>query len=340
MRLTRTRAARAIDLLRRPEPEVGLTPRDELLRLGTMRLYRYRPQAGEVYRVPLLLVMSLISKPYILDLVPGQSFVEYLLNQGFDVYMVDWGSPRPEDCALQLEDYVLERLPACVEEIQRVTGQREVSMLGYCMGGLFGLMYGALRDSPLKNLVCVATPVDFKGMTLLRQWADRRWFDVDRIVDAVGNIPSDVVLASLEFLRPMERTTSYLRLWDNLADDQYVYNWRVRYKWVNDQVAFPGACYRQMVKDLLWDNKLMSGDFILRNRSLDLHNLTAPVLHATAEFDHIAPAAATRPLTSLVGSSDTRDLHLRGGHVSLIAGANAILRLWPTVNEWLSVRST
>jgi polyhydroxyalkanoate synthase len=305
-----------------------------------MRLYRYRPQVADVYRVPLVLVMSLISKPYILDLVPGQSFVEFLLKQGFDVYMVDWGSPRPEDRNLRLEDYVLDRLPRCVDVVQQTTGERDVSMLGYCMGGLFALMYGAGPESNLANLVCVATPVDFSGMSQLRQWADPRWFDVDRVVDSLGNIPAHMVLASLEFLRPMERLMSYVRLWDHLWDDSYVHNWRIRYKWVNDQVPFPGECYRQLVKDFLWENKLISDQFSLRGSPLSLRSVTAPVLHATAEFDHIAPYEATRPLTSLVGSNDTRDLHLRGGHVSLIAGANAVLRLWPTVNEWLAPRST
>ncbi len=341
VRHTVERSLRSVDVLfGRREPEVGLTPKDTLYSRGTMRLYRYRPQTAEVYRVPVVLVMSLISKPYILDLVPGQSFVEYLLRQGFDVYMVDWGVPRPEDSKLRLEDYVLDLLPRSVEVIERTTGEREVSLVGYCMGGLFGLMYGALFPQRLNALVSVATPVDFEGMRQMRLWSDSRWFDVDRIVNAARNIPPEMVLLSLELLRPLDRLMSYVRLWDNLWDDQYVYNWRVRYKWVNDQIPFPGECYRQVVKDLLRDNKLMRGELELGGRRVDLRAIDCPVLNAMAEFDHIAPYEATRPLTSLVGSRDTNDLALRGGHVSLIAGANAILRLWPTVNEWLSVRST
>ena len=65
-----------------------------------------------------------------------------------------------------------------VEVVQRVTGERDYSFLGYCMGGLFGLMYGgAFPQADLKNLICVATPVDFEGMKLMRSWADPRWFD-------------------------------------------------------------------------------------------------------------------------------------------------------------------
>ncbi len=340
-RLTVERARRSIDVaVGRSEPEVGLTPRTMIYSRGTMRLYRYRPMVDEVYRVPVIFVMSLISKPYILDLVPGQSLVEYLLRQGFDVYMVDWGVPKPEDHVLRLEDYVLERLPRCVAEVQQVTGEKDVSFLGYCMGGLFALMYAAaFPDAGLKNLLCVATPVDFAGMGLLRAWADPRWFEVDRVVDTLGNIPAEMIRSSLEMLRPLDRMLSYVRLWDNLWDPEYVRNWRVRYRWVMDQIPFPGEAYRQFIKELMWGNKLLTGELQLGGRAIDLQNVRCSVLNAMAQHDHIAPLAATQPLTSLLGGDDRQELLVQGGHVSLIAGLNALLRLWPTANEWLAVRS-
>ena len=327
-------------LLGRNEPDVGLTPKDTLYSRGTMRLYRYRPMTDEVYRIPVVFVMSLISKSYILDLVPGQSFVEYLLQHGYDVYMIDWGVPRPEDHTLRLEDYVLEMMPRCVQEIQRTTGEREVSFLGYCMGGTFSLMYGAaFPDSGLKNLITVAAPVDFNGMGLLRQWADPRWFNVDAVVDAFGNIPAQMIMSSLEFLRPLDRTMSYIRLFDNFQDATYVYNWRIRNNWARDQIPFPGEAYRQITKELMWGNKLMTGELMLGGRRIDLQRVYCSVLNAMAQYDHIAPYDSTRPLLSALGSDDKQDLTVRGGHVSLISGRNAMLRLWPTVNEWLSVRS-
>ena len=337
--LERSRASIDV-LLRRNDPEVGLTPKDTIYARGTLRLYRYRPQTDNVYRVPVIFVMSLISKPYILDLVPGQSFVEYLVRQGFDVYMIDWGVPRAEDHTLRLEDYVLDLVPRCVEEVRRVTKEDDYSLLGYCMGGIFGLMYGmAFPRASLKNLVCVATPVDFEGMGLLRRWADPRWFDVDRLVDAIGNIPAEMILTSLELLRPLDRLLGYVRLWDNLWDADYVYNWRIRYKWVQDQIAFPGECYRQVIKELFRANKLVKGELELGGRRLDPRSVACSVLNVMAEYDHIAPYEATRPLTSILGSQDKEDMLVRGGHVSLIAGRNAVLRLWPTVDQWLSARS-
>lgn len=72
---------------------VGLTPKDAVWSLNKATLYRYRPTrpADERKPVPLLLVYALINKPYIFDLRPGQSFVEYLRDEGYDVYLIDWG---------------------------------------------------------------------------------------------------------------------------------------------------------------------------------------------------------------------------------------------------------
>jgi polyhydroxyalkanoate synthase len=118
-----------------------------------------------------------------------------------------------------------------------------------------------------------------------------------------------------------------------------VKNYRLFNRWVYDQVPFPGEAYRQLMKELMWENKLMKGQLALGGRRVDLAGITCPALHIMAQHDHIAPFAATRPLTSLLGSQDTEDVVLKGGHVSLIAGRNAWFRLWPQLSQWLSVRS-
>lgn len=338
---TITRAQRGIDvILNRDEPEVGMTPKDVIYSRGTLRLYHYRPQSDEVYRIPVVLVMSLISKPYILDLTPGISFVEFLLKQGYDVFMIDWGVPRPEDTKLKLEDYTLDFIPTCIEKIQETTGETDVSFIGYCMGGLLTLIYGGLiEDAPMANLVTIATPVNFDGMGLFKQWTDRRWFDVDRVVDTLGNVPAEMMYRSFELLRPADRLVSYVRLWDNLWNDQYVKHYRLFNKWTSDQIPFPGECFRQTTKELQWENKLLKGELDVGGQRVDLKRIACPVLNMMAQHDHIAPYEATHELTSLVGSEDKEDVVLKGGHVSLVAGMNAVTRLWPKVNEWLAVRS-
>ncbi|HXG21899.1 MAG TPA: alpha/beta fold hydrolase [Methylomirabilota bacterium] len=173
--------------------ELGVTPKDVIYTQGTLKLYRYRPLCDEIYRVPIVLVMSLVSRSYILDLAKGQSFVEFLLRQGYDVYLIDWGVPRPEHATLRLEDYVLDFIPARVRAVTEDSGEPDVSLIGYCMGGQLAAMYTALHpDGPVKNLVCFTTPINAEGMPLYRTWTDPAHFDLDRLIAALENIPPRV----------------------------------------------------------------------------------------------------------------------------------------------------
>lgn len=334
------RAIKGIEYISTGDPGVGLTPRDAIYSRGTLKLYHYRATADEVYRVPVLLIMSLVSKPYILDLAPGQSLVEYLLKQGFDVYMIDWGVPRPQDHVLRFEDYVLDFIPDCVERILADSGEDEFSIVGYCMGGQLSVMYAALHpEAPLRNLACFTTPVNTDGMKLMKQWCDQRYFDVDRIVDTLGNVPPEMLFASFDMLRPVSKVVGQIRLWDNMWNDEFVRSFRMFDRWAADQIPFPGECFRQNTKELMWENKLMKGTFELDGRRVDLGAITVPFLHVVAEHDHIVPYEAAKDLVPLVGSADKREIMLKGGHVSLVAGGNAIYRLWPQLDAWLSERS-
>ncbi len=334
------RQVKGLEYITAGDPAVGLTPKDTIYSRGTLKLYHYRPQSDEIYRVPVLLVMSLVSKPYILDLTPGQSLVEFLVKKGYDIFMIDWGTPRPEDAKLRLEDYVDDFIPSCIEKVQEETGEEEVSLVGYCMGGLLTLLYAALNpDGPMKNLACFTTPVNYDGMGLQKTFADPRWFDVDRIVDTLGNVPPEMMSSSFEMLRPMSKSIGQVRLWDNMWNDEFTRSFRLMDRWGADQIPFPGETFRQTTKELMWENKLVKGELELGGRRVDLKNITKPLLHVTAEHDHIVPADASRDLVLLAGSEDKQDIIMKGGHVSLVAGGNAIYRLWPQLDRWLANRS-
>jgi len=192
------RSIKGVEYFASSGPVLGSTPKDILSVRGTMRLYRYRPLAEEVYRVPVLIVMATTNRGYILDLIPGQSFIEFLLKRGYDVYMLDWTAPTPEEKSLRLEDYVLDFIPHCVRQVQEESGENALSMIGYCFGGVLALLYGSIfADGPMKNLICFTTPVDFRELKLFANFADRRYFDVDRLIDNVGNMPPRVDLLLL-----------------------------------------------------------------------------------------------------------------------------------------------
>ena len=335
-----SRAQKSVEIAAAPPQPVGLTPKEVLYERGTLRLYHYEPQCDEVYRVPVLLVMATTNKAFIFDLAPGRSMVEYMLKQGFDVYVLDWAPPTWTERGLTLKDYTQDFIPTCIEKIQEDSGVDEVSVMGYCMGGVLSLIYAATHPKgPLKNLVCLTTPVDNSQTGIMGVWNDPKYFDVDYLVDTVGILSAEAVTQMFEMQRPAQRLVGQLRLWDQMLDDDFVENYRAFNRWGEETLPLAGEYVRETTKELQWGNKLFTGELMVDGKNADLKKIKVPLLSCVAEHDHLAPRETTRPLLDLVGSKDKEEILLKGGHVSLIAGPNAVRRMWPRMTEWLSHRS-
>lgn len=323
-----------------PAPVLGASPKDTLISRGTLRLYHYRPMSEEVYRVPILLVMATTNRGYIFDMVPGQSFVEFLLKAGFDVFMIDWEAPRQDESHLGLDDYVLDFLTSCVDRVLQETGEPDLTVIGYCFGGVLSLLWAALNPGPpLKNLVTFTTPVNFKGMEMFQAWSDKRFFDVDRLIATYGNCPAEMLYSAFDLLRPGAKIAGNIRLWDNMWNDEYVKSFRMFDRWATDMLPLAGRYFKETTEQLMWDNALYEGTMEIAGRKVDLGNIKVPFMHVVAEHDHIVPYEASKPLVPMIGSADKQEVVLKGGHVSLVAGGNAIKRLWPQLDEWLQERS-
>src|SRR5579871_5503763 len=140
---------------------IAQTPKKAIWTLNKATLYRYIPLSPpeKRHRVPLLLVFALMNRPYILDLRPGHSFVEYMLEQGYDVYLLDWGCPGIEDKDLKFDDYTLEYMPRAIRKMKAVAGCPEFSLLGWCIGSILTTIYAALRpDDGVRNLIGLTAP--------------------------------------------------------------------------------------------------------------------------------------------------------------------------------------
>jgi polyhydroxyalkanoate synthase subunit PhaC len=318
---------------------LGVTPKEIIHASGTLKLHHYKPLASSVYRVPVLIVTSLVNQPYILDLVPGQSMVEYLLRQGFDIYLIEWGRPRYEHKDLTLEDHVLRLLPECVDAVLRDSGEKELSIIGYCVGGLLSALYAALHPTaPLKNLVCMAAPVNGDGLVSLKAWMGEG-FNEEALIEQYGNVPADWVQNTLRALRPFGKLAGAANLLNNIDRDDTVRSNLRMGKWESDNIPFPGGVFRQMVNDFLRGNKLVKGTWQIGGQRAKLANIKQPLLHLLAQDDHITPYASASDLVKLAGSRDKQEIVVKGGHVGLVAGRGAETRMWPALNDWLAPRS-
>ncbi|MET0543958.1 MAG: alpha/beta fold hydrolase [Variovorax sp.] len=334
------RHLKGLEFLSSPAPAVGRTPRTLLHKRGTLSLHHYQATAAEVYRVPVLFVMATTNKAFIFDLAPGQSLIEYLLARGYDVYVMDWDAPSREESHLALEDYVLDFIPDCIRRVQVHSGEGQVSLVGYCMGGVLATIHTALHSGgPVKNLVCFTTPIDFHQMGLWRTWGDEEHFDVDRLVDKVGNVPPDFIIGAFDLLRPAGLVAGKMRLWDNMWNDDFVKSYRMMDRWTAETLPLPGNYFRQVVKELLRANALNEGKLHVGGKRVELKRIKVPLLHVVAANDHIVPPACAAPLVARAGSRDKEEVVLPGGHVSLVAGPNAVKRMWPKLDDWLQRRS-
>lgn len=334
------KSARLFEISGAGPPPVGPTPKEVLLERGTLRLYHYRPSTDEVYRVPVLIVMATTNKGFLFDLMPGQSMVEFLVARGFDVYMIDWAAPQAEERGLTLAHYTQDFIPACIDRVCQDSGVDDVSLVGYCQGGVLALIYAATHvDGPLKNLVLFTTPIDQHQMGLARVWADPRFHDVDALVDFYGVIPRRIITSFFEMLRPTQRLAGQMKLWDHADDEGFVASFKVLERWGDETLPLAGEYFRETTKKLLWRNELFKGELVVAGKLADVGAISVPVLHAVAQHDHIVPYAASQPLLDMLGSTDKQEILLKGGHVSLVAGPRAKRRLWPALERFLSHRS-
>ena len=115
---------RTINKVMTTKAAIAQTPKELVWTLNKAKLYRYIPvvPAQERHPVPLLLVFALMNRPYILDLRPGHSFVEFMVSRGYDVFLLDWGAPGPEDKNLKFDDYTMEYMPRAIRKLKAITG--------------------------------------------------------------------------------------------------------------------------------------------------------------------------------------------------------------------------
>jgi polyhydroxyalkanoate synthase subunit PhaC len=325
-------------------PGVGQTPKDVVWERGRCQLWHYRNDPDSYGGVrnspPLLVVFSLISRSYILDLTPGNSFVEQLLTAGFDVYLLDWGEPDERDAANRLEDYVDDYIPVAVDRVLEISGADELNLFGYCFGGDLALLYAAHHpDAPVRSLTVLATPVDFRHMGPLADVFRVGGLDVDSVVDENGNVPPAVVVQGFRTLTPTAEVTRYVTLWERLWNDQYVASYQAMTGWSDDHVPFAGAAARQTVQMLVRDNGMVTDRLSVAGDPVHLSDIRMPFLTVRANRDHIVPPAATAPLIELVGSPDKHELCLDAGHMGLVVGRTAARTTVPTIIDFLRRRS-
>ena len=324
------------------QADTGQTPKETVWTKNKAKLYHYQTEDEKKHATPILIVYALINRPYILDLMPGNSFIEHLVGEGYDVYMLDWGIPGDEDKDMSFEDYVLDYIPRAVRKVLRNSGAEQLTLLGYCMGGTMTAMYASLFPEKLKNLILMTAPISFPkdDMGLYSLFTSEKHMNPGLLADAFGNIPGDMIDTGNRMLKPVTNYVgTYVNMWERIFEDKPMETWLAMNKWVNDGPPFPGATFKQWIREFYQQDKLAKGEIKLRGKTVDLSNIAAPLLTVAGKKDHICSVPQAESVMDLVSSKDKEFFVLDAGHVGLMTGRGAKQGLWPKVTGWLESRS-
>lgn len=335
------RLANLLGLAWRKPPPLGATPCDVVHAENKWKLLRYRPRPqGLAFATPVLLVPSLINRHYVLDLTPGKSMVEYLVEQGHDVYVIDWGTPGAEDRYLTFDTVCDQYLGRAVRIAARGSERGQVHLLGYCLGGTLTTIYTAARPEHVASLVALAAPVAFAHGGRLTRWVRSPGFDIDALVDGAGNVPWRLMQASFHMIKPTLNLTKGVTVIDRAWNDQFLDGFLALETWGNDNVSFPGECYRTWIGELYQKDGLANGTFRLSGKLADPRTITCPVVAITFADDYIVPEASAAPLIDWVASRDKHRVNQRGGHVGAVVSRKARQGLWPYVSGFWAQRDS
>ena len=334
-----TRAQKATDvLLGELDTQISATPHEIVYQEDRIKLKYYRPPGRVRIKTPLLLVYALINRETMLDLQPARSVVQNFMNEGIDFYMIDWGYPTRKDKFLTIDDHVNGYMDNVIDFIRAKHNLEKINLMGICMGGTFSVIYSALHPEKVKNLVTTVTPTNFDtDQGLLHIWM--KDLDVDRMIDAHGNMPGDLLNFGFLLLNPAQlMINKYVGFLENMDNHKFVENFIRMEKWIFDSPDVPGETFRQFTKDCYQKNLLIQSKLMVGGRRVELKKITMPLLNYYGKYDHLVPPEACELLTGKVGSKDTTDICLDTGHIGIYVSSKCQKEFAPKIARWLKER--
>lgn len=343
------------------------TPFEVLLKSGPMTL-RYYPPLEEHYiplgdgsqlsvavkeqDIPLIIVPPLAATALIFDLMPERSMVRYFRARGYKVYLVDWGEPGKKYNHLGIKDYVEDLLSEAINSVREHSGVQPISLLGWCMGGLFSLIYAGLSHDPnIKNIVTIASPIDNRqggvaaGMVkalerpayLIRKYTN---FRVHKIDPKYLKMPGWANVLAFKLTNPIGSLTTYWDLLTRLWDREFVINHTTTSNFLDKMHDYPGGIVQDFFVKVGVDNDLSRGRMEIGDKVSEFDKIESSMLVFAGDTDAIVPPSVAQTSMNLVKSADKEFVIAPGGHAGVVMGGKAQRNVWAVAAEWLSTRSS
>ena len=306
-----------------------------------------RPQ----HAVPLVLVPPLGVTTETFDLMPKRSLVRYMAARGFKTYLICWGTPQRRHAKLGMKDYADRMMGEALDAVRAHSQQQQVSLMGWCMGGLLALLHAGLQpEGRIRNIVTVASPIEMRGgglvagvaqivnkpAKLIRKYTDLR---LNMLKPELFHTPGFVTTIVFKLTDPIASVTTYWDLITNLWDREFVESHTTTSDYLNNMLTYPAGVVADMLVKVVVDNSLAQGEFVLGRKVSRFARIKAPIFVFAGATDALISASTAEGILDLVGSTDKRFEVAPGGHMGVILGATAQNAVWRKSADWLVKRS-
>jgi polyhydroxyalkanoate synthase len=309
------------------------------------------PVERKTHRTPIVIIPPLAVNMLIYDLFPQRSLVRFLRAKGFEVYLIDWGIPKREHTHYNMHTYVAELLPAYLNRVREHSGEQELSLHGWSMGGMFTLFYSALsKDQHIRNAIVLGLPIDSHASGAIG-WMYQRIADVAEVVRKRTGFklhdlkphwfytPGWANTIGFKLTNPVGSVMGYWELLVRLGDREFVTNHATTSAFLDRMVAYPGGVIQDTVVRVWIDNQLAKGRIQIGEDFALLENVNANLLAIAGQEDTLATPGAAKRVMDHVSSADKTFRVAPGGHMGILAGSKAPRASWLELAEWLAVRS-
>ena len=297
---------------------IAVSPGKVVFRNDLIELIQYAPATAKVQRTPLLIVPPWINKFYILDLRPTNSFVKWAVEQGHTVFMVSWVNPDERLAEKTFDDYLLEGPFAALGAIEQATCEKQVNVIGYCLGGTLVaalLAYLAAKgDGRIKSATFFASLVDFKEAGELSVFIDEEQLkSLEERMSKHGYLEGADMATTFNMLRANDLIWSFVI--NNYLLGKEPFPFDLLY-WNSDSTRMPAAMHSFYLRNMYQQNRLSRpGGITLAGVPIDLHKIETPTFILSTREDHIAPWRSTYVATQLYAGPVTFVL-AASGHIA------------------------
>jgi polyhydroxyalkanoate synthase len=330
---------------------LATTPGQVVYQNHLMQLIQYAPQTKTVHAVPLLIMPPWINKYYILDLREKNSYIGYLVKQGYTVFCVSWVNPDHNHANTHFDDYMTDGSLEAMRQIAKITQQDSINIVGYCIGGtLLASTLAYLNAVPQKpeglpkvlSATYLVTLIDFSEPGDLGVFIDEDQVTaIEEHMAEQGYLEASAMATTFNLLRANDLIWSFVV--NNYLLGKEPFPFDILY-WNGDSTNLPAAMQSFYLRKMYIENKLVQPNGVsMKDVLIDLRSITVPSFMLSTRDDHIAPWKSTYAATQIY-KGPVKFVLSGSGHIAGIVNPPDAKKygywtneaLPPTSDEWLS----